>query len=279
MKKRPRSGHKAEQQAVERIVERTEEIADEVNKIKGGIILGVFVAVLLMLAIFCFPEVLVALFVGSGGSDVSIDGVYTQLRTLPIALLVTSVIILAAAVILFIVKTKTQKGFTILNAALATLGVLGILASASVNAFFGDVFRTDIGDEYRREEYIEIGTEKIPSIYKVLGREDVLLADVQSEIENEELGIVMDYVAIIYEKSFSDDELVRYREELVSNGYSLKKMTYGEKSASMLLKNGKEDGLFYVIRIDDKTITYADGSGKYEDILGKYIEQEENAAQ
>lgn len=260
--------------ADKRIDERFEEVSDEVNKIKGGIIIGVVVAVLLAIICFTFPEVLVTPFVGDNGSA-SIDGVYTQLRTLPIAFLVISAIVLAVAIILFVVKNKTQKGFTILNAALATLGVLGIIASITVNTFFNSVFRTDIGAEYRKEEYIEIGTEKIPSIYKVLGREDLLLADVQSEIENEELGIVMDYVAIIYEKDFSEDELAKYREELISSGYTLKNMTYGEKSASMLLKNGKDDGLFYVVRIDDKTVTYADGAGEYEDILGKYMKDED----
>lgn len=259
--------------ADKRIDERFEKASDEVNKIKGGVIIGILIAVLFGIVSFSFPNVLVALFVGNSG-DVSIDGVYSQLRTLPITLLVISVIVLAIAIILFVVKNKTQKGFTILNAALATLGVLGIIASITVNTFFNSVFRTDIGAEYRKEEYIEIGTEKIPSIYKVLGREDLLLADVQSEIENEELGIVMDYVAIIYEKGFSDDELIKYREELISSGYSLKKMTYGDKSAEMLLKNDDE-GLFYVVRIDDKTVTYADGAGKYEDILGKYMEKED----
>lgn len=164
--------------------------------------------------------------------------------------------------ILFIKKkrTKIMKIFWIISLILIVVPMF----SKSIVQINGDISLKD----YSKVEYIELGAEKIPSVYSVVGKRKIVMSHNEEDTTDEGLNITIDMVAIIYSDLTAED-IEKYKEALIDYGFVEETIynTDENEYQKLLLKNNIKDNSFYVIGIDGLSVLYSTSSGTYQEAL------------
>ena len=211
------------------------------------IILMIFIPMLIpLLKIFGFNDVLI---------------IYNNVIKI---LLYVGIISLIVSLILYFVKYKNK----LIKIIIAISVVL-----ISVSLMSKTVFKIDDGivlKDYTKANYIELGSEKIPSLYSVIGKRKILTSLKEEDKFDSSIGIEMDSILIIYIDITSED-VAKYKNKLLETDFKAEKISNAEYQGELYIKNNYKDNKFYIVSVDGSSIIYSMSGGKYEDVLEEFL--------
>lgn len=234
----------------------TEKVYHSIKFSKIGIIIGVIIAALIILLIVNSFSMF-GIFHVNGALRI-FDIILKSLLGLGILGLIISIILLF--------KSKNVKDMKIL----LIVSLCFIIIPYTLKSVVHIESNISLND-YSKVKYIEIGNERIPSIYFVVGKRKIFLSNKEDNYYDEDFKRYVDTVSIIY-YDLSDDDIEIYINYLVNEGYSYKKI-YNENSddySIYLLKNNDGDNCFYMICIDGMSVVYLKSTGMYESVFSEY---------
>lgn len=229
------------------------EIEEAVGTLKKGWIIGGVITMVLLLLMFYSLSYLEKFY---------FNGVLRIIDIVLKVMLGIGVIGGVICLILFIKKkrTKVMKIFLIIS----LIFIIVPLLSKKLVQINGDVSLKD----YSKVEYIELGAEKIPSVYSVVGKRKIIMSHCVEDTIDEEFNITLDFVSIIY-RDLTPEDIEKYKESLINNGF-VEETIYNNdenKYQRFLMKNNVKDNSFYMIYIDGLSVVYSTSSGTYQDAL------------
>lgn len=164
---------------------------------------------------------------------------------------------LAASIILYFLFKKSKFFSKLMVLFGACIGISYVLPNfINVN----DVSLVD----YSSVEYIKFDDIKIPTLYSVVGKRDIVMSDEEENEYDEGFQTYADMVAIVY-KSISEDDKNQYSSVLIKDGFKKVSVYTGEEYIDVYAKNYGDS--FVTVSIQDLAITYGHMDGKYEDVL------------
>lgn len=226
-----------------------EEMGKKTNNLKGKIILIAFVAVMLLMVF------------------VSFDNIFLIFKVLAFIQKYSKMIILIGIGLLFLwlILFFTKKKIKIMKVIFA-VSLIFIVAPTVLSSMIQ--IENDLSfflKDYSMVNYIEIGTEKIPTIYSVLGYRKIITNIEGKDEYDEKMKTKIDFISIIY-KGLSNEDINLYKNKILEIGYEEKNIIDDEETVTFYTKD-KNDNTFYVISIVDNNITYSNGNGSFDDVL------------
>ena len=118
---------------------------------------------------------------------------------------------------------------------------------------------------YTKVKYIEFENIKIPTLYSVVGKREIVMSFEEEDYYDEGMERKYDLVSIVY-KNLSDQDRSAYENKLLENDYTKVTFYNGEENITVLAKN-HSNNTFVTISIEDLAITYSNIEGTYETVL------------
>lgn len=176
------------------------------------------------------------------------------------ACFIIGVIFLVIGIILLLKKYKRKLGYILLLTAVIMIGVV-IYFNNKLNQF-------GIATDYSKAEYIEIGDEKIPSVYSIFGYKKIYMAtSSENEYDSQYNMTLENTIFIVYKDKF---DIEKYQEALISNGFITQTIQTEDGFQNILVKNNLTTNKFYTVAIDGETVSYTVINGRYEEVLRLY---------
>lgn len=225
-------------------------IGEKVNKLNGIIILISAIAAIGFVLVISFTNFFLLLKI------LVFIKVYAQ------KFIIAGVLSLLVWAILFFMK---KKG--ILVKLLFILSLILIVVPATLSSIInidGDL--SFILKDYSKSEYIEIGSEKILTLYSVVGDRKILFNLAENNHYDEDMDLTMDFISLIY-SNISNDDKAKYGAQLVELGFK-SDIVYDEDDI-IYLYGYQKSGKYYVVAVFADQITYSTGIGSFEEVVEK----------
>ena len=228
-----------------------QQIEGTVNSLRKGYIIGGIVSMILLILLFKGLFFFMGLFYLNGALRI-IDIVLKVMLCIGIVGFVT-------CIILFILKKKYK---------IMKISWIISLVFIIVPIYVESTTQIASLKDYSKVEYIELGAEKIPSLYSVVGKRNIVMSHNEDDVDDKGLNIIVDIVSIVY-SDLSNDDIEKYKEALIDYGFTLETIynTDENKYQKLLVKNNIKDNSFYVVSIDETSILYYTSHGTYQDAL------------
>lgn len=229
-------------------------IGQKVDKLKGKIILIIFITMISLIAFITFFDFFTII------KGIFLIKKYTK------TILIIGAILLGVWLVLFLKKKKGIILKILFTVSLILIVVPTILDSVIKIEGNGSGFTKN----YSREKYIEIGSEKIPSLYSVVGHRKIIFNVEEKDEYDEGMKTKMDYISLVY-KEISEDDKNLYISKLIEVGFSIKIVTDDEGITHNFYTKDKKDNTFYVIVISNNEITYSKGNGSFDEVINNAL--------
>jgi len=236
-----------------KIGDNLENAGKKINKLNGKIILISAIAAIVFISILTFSSNVLLLFKFLA---------FIQVYSTP--MIVTGVLFLVFWLILFFKKVKGIILKIIFTASLILI-IVPVTLTSMIN------FEDDISfmlKDYSKAEYIKIGKEKIPSLYSVVGYRKITFHVEKENYYDEETGITMDIITIIYDK-LSKEEKKLYKEKLLDIGFSYDSFTDEDGITSHIYYKDTGKNSYYAVSTIDNEISYSKGNCSIQELLSK----------
>lgn len=242
--------NKSEYMKTEEAVVTFDNVERKVNKIKGIIVLVIAITMIILIAFLCFFDLFTI-----------IKGIFVIKKYSKFILILGALLLLIG----FVLFLKKKKGTFVKILFITSLVlIVSILTLDNVINIEGD--NLTFLKDYSKVDYIEIGSEKIPSLCFVVGYREILFNVAENDVYDEGMKTKIDYISIVY-KNISDEDKNLYISKLIDAGFSLKIVTDDEGITHNFYAKDKKDDTFYVIVISNSEINYSKGKGSFDDII------------
>ncbi|MBQ7136689.1 MAG: zinc ribbon domain-containing protein [Bacilli bacterium] len=239
----------------QKIGDTLDNIGEKANKLNGIIILISAIAVIGLLLVISFTNFFLLLKI------LVFIKLYAQ------KFIIAGVISLLIWAILFFVK---KRG--ILVKILFILSLILIVAPAALsNLITVDGDLSFVLKNYSKSEYIEIGDEKIPTLYSVVGDRKILFNIAEKDHYDDDMDLIMDFITLIY-GNISNDDKAKYGAKLVELGF--KSNAVNNEDGIIYLYGKQKNERYYVVSVFADQITYSTGVGSFEEVVEKMNEGE-----
>ena len=233
----------------------------EIQKFVKGIIFGGILAMVILILLFKI--------ITFNLGNIYINGLIGSIKTTLLVLLITGIIIFIVCLVLFVNKKRNKiiRNFWIVSVIIIIIPLI-ILNMVKID---GHLSLTN----YTTKEYIEIGSEKIPTVYSAVGKRKIIFSTEEKNYYDSGLLTNMDLVAIIY-RNLSDSDKNVYINKLLDSGFREEELT--DENGDKYFVYIKEDYInnkCYSVGIDNLSITYTVFDGRYYDIVKKALEASE----
>lgn len=215
----------------------------------------------IVIAISCLIAI-IFLFITSLYVSNNVDGLYIN-RVLKIVYIVLwgSIIVgIGLLIISIFLRIKKRKKASIITFIISFILIMVPIVIKQTTTIDGDITLTD----YSQAEYIDIGTESIPSLYSVVGERKILF-NLNNKGSNT-LTNDMNSISIIYH-DISQNDIDKYGLALIENGFKIENI----ESQEVYFKNKYSDNTYYAVSIDGMSITYSSGMGNYKNLIEESV--------